>query len=257
MTRHKTLPPTLKPDFDRDGFVAVDPLYDAADMAAINAEVARFLVEGVPGMPPEQVYLEDRKDPTSIKQLQKLFDYSPFFHAMMFDGPIRRIAAEVLGDEAVPVNMQFFNKPAGIGQPTPPHQDGYYFHLDPPAAVTGWLALEPVDQENGCIHYVRGSHRGEGFRPHGFTGVLGFSQGMTDFGTPEDKAGTVACPGGPGTFLIHHSKTVHWAGPNNSPTRSRRALGFIYYAAGARVDVAAKEAYQKALDARLKSEGRI
>jgi phytanoyl-CoA hydroxylase len=257
MNQHAPTSATLKSDFDRDGYVAIDPLYGTDEMDAINAEVARFLREGVPQMPPERVYLEDRNDPTSIKQLQKLFEYSPFFHAMMFDGPIRRIAAKVLDDEAVPVNMQFFNKPAGIGQPTPPHQDGYYFHLDPPAAVTGWLALEPVDAENGCIHYVRGSHRGEGFRPHGFTGMLGFSQGMTDFGTTEDTAGTVPCPGGPGTFLIHHSKTIHWAGPNNSPTRSRRALGFIYYGARAKVDIAAKEAYQQALDARLKAEGRI
>lgn len=257
MNQNDRVSTTPKSDFDRDGFVAFDPLFNPKEMFAINAELARLLKQGVSKMPPEHVYLEDRNDPNSIKQLQKLFEYSLFFRNMMFDGPIRRIASEVLGDEAVPVNMQFFNKPAGIGQPTPPHQDGYYFHLDPPLAVTGWLALEPVDEENGCIHYVRGSHRGEGYRPHGSTGVLGFSQGMMDFGTPEDLAGTVACPGGPGTFLIHHAKTIHWAGPNNSPTRSRRALGFIYYGANAKVDVAAKEAYQKALDARLKADGRI
>lgn len=257
MNQDLTLSATLNSDFDRDGFVAINPLFTPEEMTAINAEVAWFLKEGVSKMPADRVYLEDRDDPTSIKQLQKLFEYSPFFHSMMFDGPIRRIASAVMGDEAVPVNMQFFNKPAGIGQPTPPHQDGYYFHLDPPLAVTGWLALEPVDEENGCIHYVGGSHRGEGFRPHGFTSVLGFSQGMTDFGTDEDKSGTVACPGGPGTFLMHHAKTIHWAGPNSSPTRSRRALGFIYYAARAKVDVAAKETYQMTLDARLKSEARI
>lgn len=247
----------LRQAFDADGFVAIDPLFDTAAMAAINAEVDRVLADVVPTMPAERVYYEDKGDRTAIKQLQKLFEYSDFFRDMMFEGPIRRIAEAMLRDEVVPMNMQFFNKPPGIGQPTPPHQDGYYFHLTPSQAVTGWLALEPVDDENGCIHYVRGSHKASGFRPHGFTGVLGFSQGMTDFGTEADRDDTVACPGGPGTFLLHHARTIHWAGPNRSPTRSRRALGFIYYAARARLDVAAKDAYQKRLDERLRAEGKI
>ncbi|MHB2170146.1 phytanoyl-CoA dioxygenase family protein [Alsobacter sp. R-9] len=247
----------LREAFDRDGFVSVDPLFDGPRMDAINAEVDRILAHVVPTMPPERVYYEDKGDRSTVKQLQKLFEYSGLFHEMMFDGAIRRIAETVLDDDVVPMNMQFFNKPPGIGQATPPHQDGYYFHLTPAQAVTGWLALEPVDDENGCIHYVRGSHREEGFRPHGFSGVLGFSQGMTDFGTEADKAATVACPGQPGTFLMHHARTIHWAGPNRSATRSRRALGFIYYGARAKLDVAAKEAYQRRLDERLKSEGKI
>lgn len=247
----------LREAFDRDGFVAVDPLFDSPTMQALNAEVDRVLRDEVPRMPAERVYREAKDDRSSVKQLQKLFEYSTVFREVMEEGPIPRMARAMLGDDVVPVNMQFFNKPPGIGQPTPPHQDGYYFHLTPSEAVTGWLALEPVDDENGCIHYVRGSHKGEGFRAHGFTGVLGFSQGMTDFGTPEDRAGTVACPGRPGTFLMHHARTIHWAGPNRSPTRSRRALGFIYYAARARLDVAARDAYQKKLDDRLKAEGKI
>ena len=44
---------------------------------------------------------------------------------------------------------------------------------------------------------------------------------------------------------MHHARTIHWAGPNRSKTRSRRAIGFIYYAKRAREDIAAKEAYQK------------
>ena len=80
---------------------------------------------------------------------------------------------------------------------------------------------------------------------------------MTDFGTDADHAKTVSFPGPAGTFLMHHAKTVHWAGANNSPTRSRQALGFIYYAKSAQVDEAAKAAYQKALDERLKKAAKI
>ena len=189
--------------------------------------------------------------------MQKLSVYDAWFRDLFEDGSIRAIAAAAMGEEAVPTNLQYFNKPAGIGQPTPPHQDGYYFHLTPCKAVTGWLALEPVDDENGCIHYVRGSHKGTGFRPHGRSNVLGFSQGMTDFGTETDQAGTVSFPGDAGTFLMHDARTVHWAGANRSPTRSRRALGFVYFGASARVDEASKAAYKAKLEADLRAEQKI
>lgn len=247
----------LKAQFDVDGFCKVEPLYGEQEMREINASLERFLREGIDTMPPEQVYYEDRGDMTSIKQLQRLFDYDSFFHQMMFEGPARRIAELVLDEDVEPINMQFFNKPPGIGKATPPHQDGYFFHLTPPQAVTGWLALEPVDAENGCIHYVAGSHRVAGYRDHATTGILGFSQGLTDFGTDEDDANTVANPGPAGTFLLHHAKTIHWAGANVSLTRSRRALGFIYYGKSARVDEKAQARYQAALDERLRTEGKI
>lgn len=247
----------LRAAFNRDGYLKVAPLFTEVAMRQINDAVDAFLRDGVQKMPCEQVYYEDPDDQRTVKQLQKLFAYDAFFRDLMFDGPPRSLAELVLGEPARPVNMQFFNKPPGIGQATPAHQDGYFFHLTPPAAVTGWLALEPVDAENGCIHYVRGSHRRDGFRNHAPTGVLGFSLGISDFGTDDDQAKSVAEPGGAGMFLLHDAKTIHWAGANNSPTRSRRALGFIYYGESAREDTQAKAAYQAALDARLKSEGKI
>jgi len=247
----------LANDFDQDGYVAIRPLFSTGEMATLNKEIARFVKDVVPTMPAERVYYEDKSDTSSLKQLQHMFEYDAYFEDLMLNGPARQIAQEVLQEEVTPVNMQYFNKPAGIGQATPPHQDGYYFHLSPCRAVTGWLALEEVDEENGCIHYVRGSHKSDGFREHGQSGVLGFSQGMTDFGTEEDQEGTVSFPGDAGTFLMHDAKTIHWAGANKSTTRSRRALGFIYYAKSAEIDLAAKEAYQKKLDAQLKDASKI
>lgn len=239
-------------NFNSDGYVSFRPLYDADQLRELNGEVERFIQNVVPTMPQEQVYFEDKTDKSSLKQLQKVFEFDDYFRDLMENGAPRRIAEEVLQDEVVPVNMQYFNKPPGIGQPTPAHQDGYYFHLDPCEAVTGWLALEDVDEDTGCIHYARGSHKENEFRPHGQSGVLGFSQGITDFGTPADRANEVSFPGAGGTFLMHHAKTVHWASGNKSKTRTRKALGFIYYAQRAKLDIAAKDAYQAALDARLK-----
>jgi phytanoyl-CoA hydroxylase len=153
-------------------------------------------------------------------------------------------------------NLQYFNKPPGVGQPTPAHQDGYYFKLDPPEALTMWLALDDVDEENGCVRYVRASHR-RGMRPHARTNVLGFSQGITDYGTVDDMAGEIAFPAKPGDLLAHHALTIHRADGNRSATRSRRSLGFIYYAARAREDQVVVDAYQAQLRSELTAAGKI
>ncbi len=250
-------PARIRQDFQRDGYIAVRPLFDAAKMAEINRELDRFIADCVPRMPETQVFYEDKDDRATIKQMQNMADYDAYFRDLFESDIIRDIATAALDEPVRPVNLEFFNKPPGIGQATPPHQDGYYFHLDAPKAVTGWLALEDVDDENGCIHYVRGSHRDGDYRDHGRTGVLGFSQGITDFGKPDDRANTVAFPGTAGTFLMHDCRTVHWAGANRSATRSRRALGFVYFARSARVDTTARAAYQARLQRDMRANDQI
>lgn len=249
--------PTLLTDFTRDGYVALRPLFGSFAISEIKSNVERLIRDVVPNMPAAQVYYEDKRDKSSLKQLQKIFEYDTYFNDLMLNGAPRRVAEHVLQNEVVPINMQYFNKPPKIGQPTPPHQDGYYFHLSPCEAVTGWLALDDVDDETGCVRYVPGSHKSAVFRPHGQTGVLGFSQGITDYGTPADLAAERAFPGPAGTFLMHHARTIHLAGGNASDTRTRRALGFIYYSKDAKPDVAAQKAYQASLDARLEAEAKI
>ena len=245
----------LKTDFRRDGYVALRGFLNPADCADIHTNLERFIRDVVPTMPPETVYLEDPNDPSTLKQLQQMAQYDAFFRAH-FDGRFKDVAAVLLEDGAQGKNMQFFNKPPFVGQPTPAHQDGYYFMLKPCEAVTMWLALEDVDHETGCIHYSRGSHE-RGMRPHGKTKTLGFSQGITDFPNDDDRANVVAFPAKAGDLLVHHGLTVHWASGNSSITRTRKALGFIYYADGAQQDAAAHAAYQARLAADLKNEGKV
>lgn len=244
-------------DFERDGYIAISELYDQEKITEINANVDRFVRDIVPTMPSTRVYYEDKKDKSTLKQIQKMFEFDDYFSQLMLHSVIKNIAELLLQETAVPINMQFFNKPPTSGGPTPPHQDGYYFHLKPCRAVTGWLALEPVDEQNGCIHYVQGSHKSTGFRPHGKSNVLGFSQGITNFGNEEDLKNSVGFPGPAGTFLMHDARTIHYADANQSADRSRRALGFIYYAQSAQEDVEARNSYQAKLDAQLANKQMI
>ena len=238
----------LKEAYDQDGYVFIPGFLAADELGELNEKIASYLTNVVPGLPAQHaVYLEPN-DPQSLVQLFYMDQYDSYFSTLLNDSKFRWLSEILLDDQVIPQNLEFFNKPPAIGKPTPPHQDNYYFMLTPPKAATLWLALEDVDAENGCVRYVKGSHR-HGMRPHGRTKTVGFSQGITDFGTSEDWANEVACPAKPGDLLIHHSMTVHWADGNRSASRSRRALGFIYFAESAKEDKARKEAYQRELNA--------
>ena len=241
----------LKKSYDQDGYNHIPALFSKADMEVINKEFNRYIKDCVPKMKDQEVYYVDKTNKDTLMQMQKLEEYDKFFYDLFYNSKIKDLAANALGEDVVPRAMEYFNKPPGKSNPTPPHQDGYYFNLDNDKAVTGWMALEDVDDENGCIHYVKGSHKQE-YRPHGKSEILGFSQGVTDFGTEEDKKNTVKFEGKAGMFLMHDAKIIHFATPNKSLVRSRRAFGFVYHGISAKQDIEKGKAYQKKLHDELR-----
>ena len=246
----------LREQFREDGFVQVPGFLDSDTIAAVREVIGLIRRGKLAGIPDEQIYREDKNRPETLKQVQNLFRWHPLFHDLMHEGSAPALARTLLCDEPIPRNMQYFNKPPGIGRPTPPHQDGYYFMLEPCEAVTMWVALESVDERNGCVRYFRGSHNA-GLLPHKPSGTLGFSQTVTDFADIAQRFTEVSLPAEPGTLLAHHALTVHRADGNTSVNRTREALGFIYYATRAREDTARHTAYQQKLAHRLKSRGKI
>lgn len=240
-------------DFTADGFVHIPDFLDEQSLRALRQEVERFLAEVLPNLPAEHVYRDDPDDPASLKQIQQLGLHDPWFEDLQTRGLLPSLATALLREPAAPRNLQYFDKPSRTSLATPAHQDGAYFGITPNHAVTLWIPLDDVEEEQGCVCYVPGSHRG-GLQAHGPSGVLGFSRGILG-GTRLE--GEVPRPCLAGDLLAHHSLTIHRAGANRSPAGHRRALGLVYYGDSARVDEADEKAYQQALAGRLRAEGRI
>ena len=243
--------------FAEDGFVRIERFYSPGQVAEVLAELDRYIAEVVPAIPDTDAFYKDKSRPETLKQLVRLADHDRYFHGLLHRGAMPQMAALLLGEESRPINQQIFIKPpGGLSKATPPHQDGFYFHLEPCSALTLWLALDDVDEENGCLHFVRGSHL-RGVRDHQRTQTLGFSQGVPDFGNRKDLADEVACPAAAGDLIAHHALTIHRAGANRAADRQRRAVGMIYYGASARERTEEHEAYQRELADDLRKAGKI
>ncbi len=147
------------------------------------------------------------------------------------------MAEALVGEPTTADDPEWFNKPAGTDHPTPPHQDNYYFCLQPPNVATIWLALDRIDESNGCLRDIPGSHR-LGVRPHQTTNVLGFSQGISDY-SEEDRGREVTVLLEPGDALAHHGNMIHRAEPNRTADRQRRAFAMVWRGLSCRRDEAA------------------
>jgi phytanoyl-CoA hydroxylase len=211
--------------FDKDGYVIVRDFLSAEDFAELNHNLDRYIDEIVPTLPDNKAFYQDKSRPETLKQMQHMGECDPYFRHYLEHPRWTALAETLLGEPIRFKDPQWFGKPPLTMHITPPHQDNFYFCLRPPKVLTMWLALDHVNEETGCMRYVPGSHSC-GLRPHHQTEVVGFSQGISDYG-PEDEAAEVLIQLQPGDLVCHHGELIHRADANRSPTLSRRAFALI------------------------------
>jgi phytanoyl-CoA hydroxylase len=158
----------------------------------------------------------------------------------MLDDRIRVCLAGLLGREPYAVQTMLYFKPPGArGQAL--HQDQFYLRVQPGTCMAAWMALDPCDEANGCIHIVPGSHAWQVL----CTEKADTSISFTDVTVPMPPGQEVrALPMAPGDVLFFNGSLVHGSYPNTTADRFRRAL-IGHYIEGAAEQVA--EFYHPAL----------
>lgn len=231
-----------KQTFDESGFVILRQLLPPFDLGQLRQQVDRYIRDVVPGLRDGDAFYQDRNRPETLKQLHRM-DCDAFFLAYKNHPRWLEVAQVLVGESVVVESPEWFNKPPQTNHVTPPHQDNYYFCLEPANVIAIWLALDEVDSENGCLRYVLGSHLC-GYRPHGKSNIVGFSQGITDY-SHEDFVREVAICLQPGDAVAHHGMTIHRADANLSATRHRRSFAMVFKGISCQRDESAFERYSE------------
>lgn len=129
-----------------------------------------------------------------------------------------KIAKELMGDD---IEMDFdmlIDKAPGTDTMTPWHQDAAYWpKMEDKRALSFWIALDDVDQNNGCMMYVPYSHL-EPIRPH----FQPTPNAALQCEVKDDHIvyGNLSS----GDAIAHHGYTLHGALGNKTSDRHRRAL---------------------------------
>jgi ectoine hydroxylase-related dioxygenase (phytanoyl-CoA dioxygenase family) len=147
----------------------------------------------------------------------------PGFHDLVWH-PAFSVAASQLLDGPVRFwHDQLFCKPAHHGGVVAWHQDySYWTRTVPMNHITCWIALDDATRENGCLHYLPGSHRWP-LLP--ITGLAGDMDSIRQVLAAEQMAlfdRPVAIELKKGEASFHHPLMVHGSFANDTD-RPRRA----------------------------------
>lgn len=146
----------------------------------------------------------------------------PGFHDLLWHPAFTMAASQLLGGAVRFWHDQLFCKPAHHGGVVAWHQDySYWTRTQPMAHLTCWIGLDDATRDNGCLHYVPGSHRWE-LLP--ITGLAGDMEAIQSVLTPEQKAKfqPVAIELKKGEAAFHHPLMIHGSYENRTD-RPRRA----------------------------------
>lgn len=231
-------------DYERDGVALVRGLLSTEEVAAVRAELERYIREDLAARPADARTLE--ADDRTVRNLWRLEQHDPWFGEFGAREDLLALVAPLVRGEPVLCAVETFNKPARVGSGVPCHQDNAYFCQAPPDMLTVWIAVDAVTAANGPVYFVRGSHKG-GMRPTRPSGVRGNSIGMAD--PPRVPLGEQFC--GllePGDATIHHCETIHHSAPNTTE-HSRLGLLLVYRGSHTRTDPRLRQAYAAAVAA--------
>ncbi len=146
----------------------------------------------------------------------------PGLHDLLWNPAFLVPAFQLLGGPVRFWHDQLFCKPAHHGGVIAWHQDySYWTRTQPMSHLTCWMGFDDSTLENGCVHYIPGSHRWP-LLP--MTGLGGDMDEIRTVLTPEQNAQfiPVPVPLKRGEASFHHPLMVHGSYANNS-ARPRRA----------------------------------
>jgi phytanoyl-CoA hydroxylase len=232
--------PEQKQFFEQNGYLNVSNLFSQQE---VNAYIDHYMLLRAQGPKPGDSSGVDYTSNDPLKKFPRMIHMHRWDSVSldwMIDPRIASTLTALMGAEPYAVQtMLYFKPPLARGQAL--HQDQYYLRVQPGTCIAAWMALDPCDEENGCLQIVPGSQDW----PLLCTVKADISQSFTDITVPLKKDSQVKpVIMAPGDVLFFSGQVVHGSGPNRSPVRFRRSL-IGHYIAGEAQKVA--EFYHPAL----------
>lgn len=190
------LTPEVEAAYARDGFVLLKSFLSPEEVEILRAESGRLM----------ENFKYHPKYPGVRKGLNR---EDAFFKDFVEKGAQRAIVRGLVRDDVETATCAFFEKPIDASGAVEPHRDGGV-EMD---GATIWIALDDTDVDNGCLHYVPGSHLAvEGDDP------------------AKMREGGVAMPVSAGDAIVHSARCIHYSEQSIMPRR-RRAVSCFYWTA--------------------------
>ena len=212
--------PEMKAQFARDGYLIVRGLFSPTETATYRDHYMQLNEERrVPG--DTRFAGANPTDPlVKYPRMLQMHRWDEISLNWLLDRRIGEALTGLLGVEPFAVQTMIYFKPPGArGQAL--HQDNYYLRAQPGTCVAAWMALDEIDEANGCLNVVPGSQRW----PILCTTQANTQESFTDITVPIPE-GTPVVPARmqPGDVLFFNGQLVHGSSANRTQDRFRRSL---------------------------------
>lgn len=229
-----TLSNAQREQYEVDGYTVVPQVLGGAEIARILAR-ARAIAHGeVPPAARSSVMrdihfakglLPMPEDPErALWKIMNADRFDPALAESMRSPGLLDAVSGLLGDDLLAFLFMLIYKPPQVPDSVHPfHQDGLYFQFDPHDLVAGaWIPLDPVDEENGTLCVVPGTHRlpitGHEALPGVNAGAFG-AKGVEGSADMHTKSVTLALA--PGDCVLFHPHLYHRTGGNRTDGHRR------------------------------------
>ncbi len=220
------LPSAAVASFREKGWVKGGRVLEARQIEALREGLDR-LRRDAPSLAGELYEVDEdwRRDPErNVFHFLGAWLLEEAFHDLLWHPGVTVKASQLLDAPRVRLwHDQVFEKPPRHPGVVTWHQDySYWTRAAPPRHVTCWIGLDDSTEENGCVHYVSGSHRW-GLLPK--VSLTRDMEAVLEVLTPEQRAAFTPTPIvlAAGECSFHHSHTLHGSYDNRSD-RPRRGV---------------------------------
>jgi 2-oxoglutarate-dependent dioxygenase len=216
--------------FGNDGYVFAGEVLSAEELEEARAAYDRLMTAETNGPVDRGLPENEGEAPGKVLQVMNAWQRDDVFWRIESRPDVVRAASALVGDGRVRLySDQALYKPPRHGGKVGWHQDNGYWRLDPATAVTMWLALDDVDEGNGCMWVVPGSHR------HGLLEHHAPKERADLRNVEVDERDAVPVHVPAGHAMFHHCLTLHGTHANRTD-RPRRAIAITYMPAEATRD---------------------
>jgi ectoine hydroxylase-related dioxygenase (phytanoyl-CoA dioxygenase family) len=211
--------------FQTNGYLTGIPLINAEQVEALRRDLTELIDPNHRGnhLFYEFNSNESANPATVLFHALGAWRISPAFHDLLWAPRFLMAASQLLGGAVRFWHDQLFCKPAHHGGVVAWHQDySYWTRTKPIAHLSCWIGLDDSTRDNGCVHYVPGSHRWD-LLP--ITGLANDMNAIQSVLTEEQRAEfkPVAIELKAGECSFHHPLMVHGSFENESD-RPRRGV---------------------------------
>jgi ectoine hydroxylase-related dioxygenase (phytanoyl-CoA dioxygenase family) len=218
--------------YHEQGYLVVPDVLSASELDVIRRELAELVEHASEVTTNDEVYdLEDSHTPAApkVRRIKRPEAVMPSVEALVRHPVLVEILTQLIGPGVRFQTGKLNMKSAGDGSAVEWHQDwAFYPHTNDDLLAVG-IMLDDVDETNGPLCVLPGSHRGVIHDHHAngyFCGAIDPIESVIDFSSAVPLTGTA------GSMTFHHVRAVHGSAPNRSP-RSRNLLLFQFAAVDA------------------------